>query len=107
MADLPEGWARFTLGDAVPENRVVFNGYLIPVGQFNALSAGGMFTTLAAGAEDPTHIPNHVLQRLRNVDFGSFSGNVEENPTQWIQLPQNKLNQVECPQRFWRSEVAI
>jgi hypothetical protein len=66
-----------------------------------------MFATPAAGAEDPTHIPNHVLQRLRNVDFGSFSGNVEENPTQWIQSAQNKLNQVECPQRFWRSEVAI
>ena len=52
-------------------------------------------------------MPTHILQRLRNIEFGVFTGNIEENATQWIQSAQNKLAQVDCPPRFWRSKVAI
>lgn len=54
MADLPKGWAHFTLGNVVPTSSVVFNGYTVPIGQFNVLSAIGMFTNTAVKAKDPT-----------------------------------------------------
>lgn len=107
---LPAGWSLFdpATQNAAPRGTVIFNGLAIPVGQFNTISAAGGFRNAGGGGNaDPDQMPTHVIQRLRGAEIGNFSGNAEENATQWIRSASNKLLQVDCPQRFWRSEVAI
>ena len=106
MDALPNGWQPYTVGTVVPKGLTLWNGLLIPTAQFNAISASGGLNMPTATA-DPNIMPAHIAARLRAAEIGSFSGLRTENANTWLRAARNKLEQMQCPRRFWIPEVAI
>lgn len=106
--DLPEGWLVYNPDEDIPNTHVFFNGLLIPYAQHVAMARLGVLNQTGHPPPPPEQgIPKYVLNRLQMAELGTFACNTEENAANWIDSIEHKLSQVECPERYWISEVSL
>ena len=109
MSGLLPDWTPYTPGTAIPNGFVLYQNTVIPLPAFNAMSAQGFFQAPASMPRptDKNTMPAYISQRLQSAALEPFAGANNNNASSWIQSAQSKLTQMECPQKFWITEISI
>ncbi|KAJ9053138.1 hypothetical protein DSO57_1027235 [Entomophthora muscae] len=109
MSGLPPDWTPYTPGTAIPNGFVLYQNTVIPLSDFNAMSAQGFFQAPSSMPQpvNKTTMPAYISQRLQSAALEPFARANNNNAAAWIQSAQSKLAQMECPQQFWIAEISI